>query len=1037
MEDELTQPATQQIMDPRRMGRNNSGLDDKDIADVLAILHPTSPSAIKAVENTADRRPELILFRNSHDSYEDDNTDIEEQETIIIDKLHEQSSPRVGNDLALRMSSNLRSFQLGFVFGRNPHSTDIVFGQDSGKRISNQHFRIYVNTDGIVMLEDMSTNGTLVDNLLLKNKDPRFQSVRMLASGSIICINSVNDAEMIKFVVRIPSRVSHMERFNTNLKAFLMKCNPGRPNLQATLQRLGKHQYGGPTMKWDGGPDYNIIGLLGKGAFATVYKLATKMDGKLVAAKELEKRRFMKNGQLDKKIDNEMRIMRDLRHENIVQFIDYHDESDYLYIIMEYVRYGDLQGYLNQNGIMKEPEAKLMAQQILSALGYLHRRKITHRDIKPDNILIADMDPLMVKLSDFGLSKVVKSDETFLKTFCGTLLYCAPEVFPDFDGAASKGMKRRRGVKQQFHSYSSSVDIWSFAAVLWYSLCLKPPFEGISDQTGRAMWENITQNRLDTTPLREVQVSEACINLLCNMMQVEPELRPTEWDCLNHRWLKAAGKIADDPTLQSIAEEDESQEAGEQLSQLSIQEDCVPDSDEEAEGILNDPDYGDIVYHDRQPKRIRFDPLIPRNQIRDRDHDSSADHSFQSERRFPSEVEAEESFQGMQQLSNRPRLFGEIGQSALQSSGILNAHVNEVLSQAASSGEVLPPNGPTSSRQMPSIVPGRPQLDGAFSSPSLLGAESMVRELNMASPQSPVSGAEDPNEPATPKTPEVPQHNSLEQHSQHPSQFSDTTPKSKTVPFSRRIDLPQFTASTYFDPSDPSDPSPHSSAYATKTSEFDFGTVVEAAKVGESQLDDTIRHSTENSSHESEHITAPIVPTAPAELDIKPPPTRLGKLTATADSFVPGLTLMIDQSRTSWGRSPTNTVIYENSKDTRIPKTAFIIFWWSSNREGDGTVQELSQQGKDWTNLDDLHCGIFTCASSGISINGKHLRQKDEKGRALYGHLHTGDVIQVYHDARGTECLKFKCEFKRGSALHPRPAGEAFNIIQGNKLPDS
>jgi serine/threonine protein kinase len=164
------------------------------------------------------------------------------------------------------------------------------------------------------------------------------------------------------------------------------------------------------------------------------------MEGKLLAAKELEKRRFMKNGMLDKKIDNEMKIMQDLRHPNIVEFVEYHDQGDYLYIIMEYVRHGDLQLYLNKNGPMEELQAKSLARQMLSALSYLHRMKITHRDIKPDNILISDTEPFTVKISDFGLSKVVKHDETFLKTFCGTLLYCAPEVFPDFD-EASPGRK--------------------------------------------------------------------------------------------------------------------------------------------------------------------------------------------------------------------------------------------------------------------------------------------------------------------------------------------------------------------------------------------------------------------------------------------------------------------------------------------------------------------------------------------------------------------------------------------------------------------
>ncbi len=65
---------------------------------------------------------------------------------------------------------------------------------------------------------------------------------------------------------------------------------------------------------WDGSGKYNRVGTIGKGAFAVVYKLTSKFSGEPFAAKELEKRRFMKNGVLDQKIDNEMKIMQKVRH---------------------------------------------------------------------------------------------------------------------------------------------------------------------------------------------------------------------------------------------------------------------------------------------------------------------------------------------------------------------------------------------------------------------------------------------------------------------------------------------------------------------------------------------------------------------------------------------------------------------------------------------------------------------------------------------------------------------------------------------------
>lgn len=796
------------------------------------------------------------------------------------------------------------------------------------------------------------------------------------------------------------------------------------------------------------------------------------MTGKLLAAKELEKRRFMKNGMLDKKIDNEMKIMQSLRHQNIVEFVEYHDQGDYLYIIMEYVRQGDLQGYLNQVGLMKEDVARTMAQQILSALNHLHRAKITHRDIKPDNILIADLNPFTVKLSDFGLSKVVKHDETFLKTFCGTLLYCAPEVFPDFGNGSSKGTKRRRGAKT-YHSYSSSVDIWSFGGVLWFALCGVPPFKGVADATGEAMFNNIMATNLDPTPLHQAGVSKLCIDLLMRMLRTDPAERPTDRDCLNHAWLKDGATIPADPILQSIVEEDESDEAGHKLSQLSIVGEIL-ESDDEA-GILSDDELMGIV-ENRDQKRVRADPLYPRHQLRDRT-DSSANPSFQTSHL----VDEGESFKLMP-VARQPRLFGEIGQSALQSSGVLHAHANDALSHEqsvrnAQQGLEVNPSFVTgfAAPQVSSTAPAH--LERGLSSPSLLGAESLVRDLHMSSANSPVSRTQSPVMPATPKTPEVFQHNSLSQPSKDLSQNSEPTPKARQSRLDRQISLP-LTASYFYDPLDPST---HNLEYASRKSGFDFvnhGAEGHAQTVASSNIDSQNKSVTKTSTvtqnsdvtqgsnvtqnsevTEGEDLGRPaglgrtamskngssvsaaeasfaVVPSLPDALDIRPPPRRLGKLIATPDSFVPSLVLNIDQSKTSWGRLANNTIVYENSRDTRIPKTAFIIFWYSSGGQSIETVEELSQKGKDWTSLQNLEVGIWTCATHGISINGKHLKQKDDRGRALFGHLHTGDIIQVYHAAHGTECLKFRCEFYLGGGRDPRPAGNSFNTLVGNKLSD-
>lgn len=120
-----------------------------------------------------------------------------------------------------------------------------------------------------------------------------------------------------------------------------------------------------------------------------------------------------------------------------------------LSIILEYVPGGDLREFRNKR---KEPFGELMVKeiaiQVLKAVDYLHCRGVTHRDLKPENILVARESPLLVKLTDFGLAKRVENDQTFLKTFCGTMLYLAPEAFPkgyiSENNVGNPGEKRKR-----------------------------------------------------------------------------------------------------------------------------------------------------------------------------------------------------------------------------------------------------------------------------------------------------------------------------------------------------------------------------------------------------------------------------------------------------------------------------------------------------------------------------------------------------------------------------------------------------------------
>ncbi|KAH7397951.1 putative Serine/threonine-protein kinase RAD53 [Cadophora sp. MPI-SDFR-AT-0126] len=585
--------------------------------------------------------------------------------------------------------------------------------------------------------------------------------------------------EDYRFVVRIPPREGDVEdKYQQNLTVFFLKINNLRARHAARVAAGGGAQrdplnlfptqgtetpptrsitsVGRTVREWRGGQKYNKIGTIGKGAFAIVYKLTAKYDGVPYAAKELEKRRFMKNGILDTKVENEMNIMRAIKHPNVVQYIEHVDWEDYLYIIMEYVPCGDLGSLVNKFGPLPEADVKTMARQLLSALEYLHAGGITHRDVKPDNILIQSRDPIHVKLTDFGLSKMIDSEETFLRTFCGTLLYCAPEVYSEYREYDDSGKRNFRGKDKRSlppQRYGHAVDIWSSAGVLFYSLCGLPPYPVKNGTSYQELLNHIMTRPLDIRPLQKVGISDEGIRFVISMLHIHPQHRATIDDLENSSWF--TGKR---DNFEMSMEEDEVDQIGdgfidpeleEGASQLNINADYEDDEDM-IEGNLSDM-----------------------TEIQQREIPSS----FATSEGNSNGTESYGFMQGNNNHTNG-RLFGEVNVSAVGSSGAIPMnHLNLPLpaaihqsllsdssresryTQSPNPNDVPTQDKPRPSTTIPTIMQPpvstvnatrHPENDGtAVTSSSLMGAESMVGHLNMHSPASASAASPGADSPAS------------------------------------------------------------------------------------------------------------------------------------------------------------------------------------------------------------------------------------------------------------------------------------------------
>ncbi|XP_056347457.1 serine/threonine-protein kinase PAK 3-like [Oenanthe melanoleuca] len=335
------------------------------------------------------------------------------------------------------------------------------------------------------------------------------------SSEEFIHTSSLLGAESSEDLFLLPVDFS---RSTSTLDTFRVRPRQKSQLTEEVLERLRSIVNKGDPMK-----RYTDFVQVGRGGFGTVYKATDPASGDVVALKRMPLRKRCKK----ELVINEIQIMKENRHPNIVNYIGSYLVDEDLWLVMEYVDGGTLTSVLVRV-FMEERLIAAISRECLKALDFLHSKNVIHRDVKSDNILLG-LDG-SVKLTDFGLCAQLTKERSTRCTVLGSPYWVAPEI-----------LKKKE--------YDTQVDIWALGIVAIEMLEGEPPYFKESPLQAQRL---IARNRYP--PLRmPSKMSFLFHAFLHSCLDTDPRVRWTARELLEHPFLQTAMSLSVLPEAIRIA----------------------------------------------------------------------------------------------------------------------------------------------------------------------------------------------------------------------------------------------------------------------------------------------------------------------------------------------------------------------------------------------------------------------------------------------------------------------------------------------------